>query len=61
MEDRVDRMHAVWKPKGVRSGASSGNHFEGAEVFFGKLLQGPSGAEELHFDKHMRTNSELGS
>ena len=61
MKDQVDCMHAVRKPKGVRPGASSGNHFKRAKVFFGELLQGASGVEELHFDKCMRTNGELGS
>ena len=61
MKDWVDCTHAVWKPKGVTSGTSSGNHFEGAEVFFGELLRRPSGVEELHFDKHVRTNGELRS
>jgi len=61
MEDQVACMHAVQKPKSVRPGASLGNHFEGAKIIFSKLLQGPSGAEELRFDKCVRTNSELRS
>ena len=61
MKDRVDCTHAVWKPKSVRSGASLGDHFKGAKVLFGKLLQGLSGVEELCFDKCMRSNSELRS
>ena len=58
MEDWVDCTHAVWEPKSVRPGASSGDHFERAKVLFSELLQRLSGAEELCFDKHMRTNSK---
>jgi len=61
MKNRVDCTHAVWKPKSVRPGASSGNHFKRAKIFLGKLLRRPSGVEELRFDKRMRTNRELGS
>jgi len=61
MEDQVDCMYAVWELKRVIPGASSGNHFEGAKILFSELLQRPSGAEELHFDKHMRTNCKLRS
>ena len=61
MKNQVDCMHAVWKPKSVRPGASSGDHFKRAKIFLGKLLRRPSGAEELHFDECMRTNSKLGS
>ena len=58
---RVDCTHAVRKPKGVRPGASSGDHFKGAKVPLSELLRRPSGAEELRIDKHIRTNSELRS
>ena len=61
MEDWVDCMHAVQKLKSVRPGASLGDHFERAEVLFSELLRRPSGVEELCFDKHVRTNSELRS
>jgi len=61
MEDWVDYTHAVQELKSVRPGASSCDHFKGAKVFFSELLRGPSGVEELCFDKCMRTNSELGS
>jgi len=40
IEDRVDCMHAIQKPKSVRPGASLGDHFEGAKYFSASFFKG---------------------
>ena len=61
MRDWVDCTHAVQKLKSIRCRASLGDDFKGAKVLLSKFLLRLSDVEELHFDKHMRTNSELRS
>jgi len=57
---RLGGLHACCL-KSVTPGASSGNLFKRAKVFFSELFLRLSGVEELHFDKCLRTNTELRS
>jgi hypothetical protein len=59
MKDRVDCTHAVWKSQGVRPEAHSGDHLKGTEIFLSQYLRGPSGSEELRFDKCMGSDSKF--
>jgi len=60
MEDRVDCTHAVRKSQGVRPEAHSGDHLKRSEILLSQFLRGPSGSEELRFDKRMGSDSKFG-
>jgi hypothetical protein len=60
MEDRMDCTHAVRKLQSVRPEAHSGNHLKGTEILLSQFLRGPSGSEELHFDKRIGSDSKFG-
>jgi hypothetical protein len=60
MEDRVDCTYAVQKSQSVRPEAHSGDHLKGTEILLSQFLRGPSGSEELHFDKCIGSNSKFG-
>jgi hypothetical protein len=59
MEDWVDCMHAVQKSQSVRPEAHSGDHLKGTEIFLSQSLRGPSGPEELYFNKHIGSDSKF--
>jgi hypothetical protein len=60
MEDQVDCPHTVRKSQSVRPEADSGYNLKGTEIFLSQFLRGPSGSEELHFDKYIGSNSKFG-
>jgi hypothetical protein len=59
MEDRVDCTHAVRKLQSIRPEAHSGYNLKGTEIFLSQFLRGPSGLEELRFDKRIGSDSKF--
>jgi hypothetical protein len=45
------RMLSGSRRQGVRPEAHSGDHLKGTAILLSQFLRGPSGSEELHFDK----------
>jgi hypothetical protein len=60
MEDWMDCTHAVRKSQSVRPEAHSGDHLKGTEILLSQFLRGPSGSEELRFDKRIGSDSKVG-
>jgi hypothetical protein len=60
MEDRMDCTHAVWKSQSVRPEAHSDDHLKRTEILLSQFLRGPSGSEELRFDKRIGSDSKFG-
>jgi hypothetical protein len=59
MENWVDCTHAVWKSQSVRPEAHLGYNLKGTEIFLSQFLRGPSGLEELRFNKYIGSDSKF--